>query len=174
MVPGASDTQEVVVANLAGRGADYLSSVTQLKAADDFAQSIYNRLFSFPAAPAIPKLQIVAFDGKAVLNWGDPVAAAKTESQLNDNGYTFEGYNIWQCPKNSSDGAKLLATYDVVNSVTTIWDNVYDPALGAKIYKPVQFGTNSGLVHTFEVTKDAIKGGDINQQPQLLFCCNCV
>jgi hypothetical protein len=161
MVPGVSDTQEVVVANLAGRGADYLSSVTQLKAADDFAQSIYNRLFSFPAAPAPPKLQIVALDGKVVLNWGDPAASTKTEGQLDDNGYTFEGYNVWQCPKNSSDGAKLLGTFDVNNDVTTIWDNVYDPALGAKINKPVQFGTNSGLVHTFEVSKDAIKGGTL-------------
>jgi hypothetical protein len=156
----AGDTQEVVVANLAGRGADYLSSVTQLKAADDFAQSIYNRLFSFPSAPTPPKLQVVALDGKVVLNWGDPVSSAKTESQ-NDNGYTFEGYNIWQCPTNSADGAKLLGTYDVINDITTIWDNVYDPALGAKIYKPVQFGTNTGLIHSFEVAKDAIKGGTL-------------
>ncbi len=160
MVPGVSDTQEVVVANIAARGADYLSSVTQLKAADDFAQNIYNRLFSFPTAPAQPKLQIVALDGKVVLNWGDPVAATATESQ-NANGYTFEGYNIWQCPTNSSGGAKLLATYDVVDSVAVIWDNVYDPALGAKIYKPVQFGTNSGLVRTYQITKDAVKGGGL-------------
>ena len=36
MIPGVSDTQEVVVANVAGRGADYLSSITTLKAEVDF------------------------------------------------------------------------------------------------------------------------------------------
>lgn len=162
MVPGVSDTQEVVVANIAGRGADYLSSVTILKAEDDFAQSIYNRLFSFPSPPEPPKLQIVALDGKVILNWGDPVSASKTEGQLNDNGYTFEGYNVWQCPKNSPDGAKLLATYDRSDdSVGIIHDYVYDAALGEKIYKPVQFGSNSGLIRTLEITKDAINGGGL-------------
>jgi hypothetical protein len=160
MVPGVSDTQEVVVANIAGRGADYLSSVTILKSADDFAQSIYNRLFSFPQPPARPKLDIVYLDGKVVLSWGDPVSVAQTEGQLNDQGYTFEGYNVWQLPKNSADGAKLLATFDRSDdTVMIIHDYVYDPVLGEKIYKPIQFGTNSGLVHTFEVDKDAINGG---------------
>jgi hypothetical protein len=161
MVPGVSDTQEVVVANIAGRGADYLSSITILKAADDFTQSIYNRLFSFPQPPARPKLDIVYLDGKVVLSWGDPESAAKTEGQLNDQGYTFEGYNVWQLPKNSADGAKLLATFDRSDdTVKIIHDNVYDAVLGEKILKPVQFGTNSGLVHTFEVDKDAINGGE--------------
>jgi hypothetical protein len=160
MVPGVSDTQEVVVANIAARGADYLSSVTMLKAADDFAQSIYNRLFSFPQPPARPKLDIVYLDGKVVLNWGDPESVAKTEGQLDDEGYTFEGYNVWQLPKNSADGAKLLATFDRSDdTVMIIHDYVYDAVLGEKIYKPIQFGTNSGLVHTFEVDKDAINGG---------------
>ncbi|HVN47190.1 MAG TPA: hypothetical protein VMU30_00055, partial [Bacteroidota bacterium] len=64
------DTQEVVVANLAGRGADYLSSVTILKTEDDFAQSIYNKLFSFPQPPSAPKVKVVALDGKVVISWG--------------------------------------------------------------------------------------------------------
>lgn len=157
MMPG--DTQEVVVGSIAGRGADYLSSITELKAEDDFDQSIYNKLFSFPQPPSPPKLKVVALDGKVVLSWGDPTAVAKTEGQLNDQGYTFEGYNIWQCPKNGPDGAKLLATYDRSDdTVKIIWDYVNNTALGAKIYQPVRFGTNSGLVHTFEVDKDAITG----------------
>jgi len=43
MMPG--DTQEVVVANLASRGADYLSSITALKTDDKVAQRVYNSLF---------------------------------------------------------------------------------------------------------------------------------
>ena len=52
MVPGVSDTQEVVVANIAARGTDYLSSVTLLKAADDLIQKEYNVLFR-ESAPQI-------------------------------------------------------------------------------------------------------------------------
>ena len=158
----AGDTQEVVVANIAGRGTDYLSSVTTLKAEDDFAQSIYNRLFVFPNPPSPPKLQVVYLDGKAVLNWGNPTSVAKTESQLNDNGYTFEGYNIWQCPKNSPDGAIRLATFDRSDdSVGVIHDWVYVPSLGDRVYEPVQFGNNTGLVHTYEIDKDAVNGGPL-------------
>ena len=158
----AGDTQEVVVANIAGRGADYLSSVTTLKAEDDFAQSIYNRLFVFPNPPSPPKLKVVYLDGKAVLNWGDPASVAKTESQLNDNGYTFEGYNIWQCPKNSPDGAIRLATFDRSDdSVGVIHDWVYVPSLGDRVYEPVQFGNNTGLVHSYEIDKDAVNGGPL-------------
>ena len=46
MAPG--DTQQVVVGALAGLGADYLSSITVLKANDIIAQQEYNTLFSQP------------------------------------------------------------------------------------------------------------------------------
>jgi hypothetical protein len=46
MAPG--DTQEVVVANLASCGADYLSSITALKADDKLVQQEYNALFDDP------------------------------------------------------------------------------------------------------------------------------
>ncbi len=166
MMPG--DTQQVVVGSLAGRGADYLSSITVLKAEDDFDQAIYNKLFKFPQAPSAPKLKIVALDGKVVLSWGDPTTVVKTEGQLNDGadptandpGYTFEGYKVWQCPKNSSEGAKLLATFDRSDdTLTTIWD--YVNVNGVKIYQPVANGNNTGLFYTYEVTKDAINGGPI-------------
>jgi hypothetical protein len=41
MVPGVSDTQEVVVGNLADRGADYLSSVSALKSSTRSLQKIF-------------------------------------------------------------------------------------------------------------------------------------
>jgi hypothetical protein len=46
MAPG--DTQEVVVAALVGLGADYLSSITVLKAEDKAIKESYNNLFSVP------------------------------------------------------------------------------------------------------------------------------
>ena len=163
MAPG--DTQEVVVAALAGQGADYLSSITVLKANDDIAQKTYNTLFSFPQPPSSPDLNLIALDGKVELDWGNPVSSAKTESQ-NDQGYTFQGYNIWQLATNSPNGAKLLATFYSDPNNKVIYDSVYDNTLGAIIYKPVVSGTNEGIVHTFEITKDYITGGPIvNNRP---------
>ena len=45
------DTQELVVANLAGIGADRLSSVSAMKVVDDLAQQAYNGLFVLPSPP---------------------------------------------------------------------------------------------------------------------------
>ena len=41
MVPGVSDTQEIVVGNLVDRGADYLASVTALKSSARSLQTIF-------------------------------------------------------------------------------------------------------------------------------------
>ena len=49
LAPG--DTQEIVVALLAGMGADRLSSISELKAIDNYAQAMYNSLFTLPEAP---------------------------------------------------------------------------------------------------------------------------
>ncbi len=51
MAPG--DTQEVVTALLAGLGADRLSSVAELRYVDQFAQMMYNSLFSLPDLPVV-------------------------------------------------------------------------------------------------------------------------
>jgi len=156
----AGDTQEVVVANLAGQGADYLSSVTVLKANDDIAQKAYNSLFSFPQPPVSPNLNVIALNGKIELDWGDPTTTSKTESD-NDQGYTFQGYKVYQLATNSPNGAKLLATYYTNPNNKVIYDSVYDNTVGAIVYKPVVSGTNQGIMHTFEITQDYITGGPI-------------
>ena len=52
MAPG--DTQELVVANLGGVGADRISSITALRTVSDQAQQAYNSLFKLPAPPPSP------------------------------------------------------------------------------------------------------------------------
>ncbi len=155
MAPG--DTQQVVVAALAGQGGDYLSSISVLKFYDATAQSAYNNLFNLPSPPPAPHVSVAQLDGKIVLSWGDPTYAAQTEN-FNSKGYAFQGYNIWQYQRNNTTGGKLLATYDIVDGITKIYDDVYDPNLGTVIREPVQFGNDTGIKHTYTATQDAFSG----------------
>jgi len=154
------DTQEVVVALVVGLGADRISSVAVLKFNDISAQNAYDNLFQLPKAPQSPKLSITNLDRKVLLNWGeDPVAIQATEGQ-DVQGYKFEGYNVYQLPSAQATfkDAIKLATFDLMNEVTTILDPQFDEASGQILLKPVQLGKNTGIQRTLTVTKDAFTG----------------
>lgn len=152
------DTQELVVANMVGLGGDRISSIAVLKWYSDLAQFAYNGLFNIPTPPPAPKVSVAALNEQISLNWGDPnsnpsFTAIETHSS---GGYAFEGYNVYQLPENAFDRntAKLLATYDIVNATTTVFDDVYDDASGYILKKPVQFGTDSGIKRSYVTTND--------------------
>jgi hypothetical protein len=153
------DTQEVVVALLAGLGSDRLSSISVLKYADRFAQEAFDNLFELPKPQATPAVDATEFDGQILLNWGeDPAGVAQTETIV-QKGYAFEGYNVYQLP---SAGAGLdqgikLATFDLVNEVTTIVQETFDQTSGLVLELPVQIGKNSGVQRTFTVTQDRFR-----------------
>ncbi len=158
MNPG--DTQQVVVAALAGLGADYLSSISVLRSNDDIAQSAYNSLFQLAVPPPQPAVKVANLDNEIVLSWGDPVAAAKVENSVS-KGYTFEGYNVYQYQRNSPTGGKLIATYDVVDGIRTIQDTTFSVALGTYVVTPTEYGTDSGIKHALTITQDAFTGGPL-------------
>jgi len=149
------DTQEVVVASLAGFGADRISSVNVLKYYSDLAQSAYNNLFNIPRPPPSPKVTISELEGEIVLTWPDSAGGVKIES-FNSQGYAFEGYNIFQYRGSSIEPSQAirLATYDKVDAITTIFDNVYDQGTGYVISKPVQFGGDGGIKRVYQTTTD--------------------
>jgi hypothetical protein len=153
------DTQELVVATLVGLGADRLSSVAVIRYYSDLGQSAYNSLFNVPRPPPSPKVAVSQLDGEISMSWADSVGSTKIET-FNSAGYAFEGYNVYQFNTSTPDiaaaNAKKLATYDLENSVTTIFDDVYDPATGYVLNKPVQFGTDSGIKRVYITTQDAI------------------
>lgn len=153
------DTQEVVVALIGGMGADRLSSVTVLRYNDIAAQFAYNSLFQLPSAPPSPKLRVVPQDRQLVLDWGfDLNAVTKTEGDVN-HGYAFQGYNVYQLPTATStvDQGIKLATFDVVDNVTTILDNVLDPTSGQVLQKPVQIGKNNGISRYMVINTDKLQ-----------------
>ena len=154
-----NDTNEIVVAMVCGLGADRFSSVSVLKFNDQFAQNTFDALFVVPVVQS-PSLNVAQLDRNVVLDWGwDPQAIDKTENKVsNPGGFVFEGYNVYQLP---SLGAGLnlgrrLATFDLINSYSVLLDLTFDQASGLVITKPVQFGANEGVKHTYTFSADAI------------------
>ena len=162
----AGDSLEVVFGIIHAQANDALSSVTLLKEVDQLAQLAYDIQFALPESPPQPNVNATASFEEIILTW-DSIAesySAVDEIDLDENGnptlFAFEGYNVWQ--HSSLDGTgnkKLLATFDVVNGVTTIMDNVFDSNYGSSVNVAVQNGTDSGLQHWLKVSRDDLDGG---------------
>ncbi len=74
--------------------------------------------------------------------------------------FNFEGYNVYQLETASGTGAsKLIATYDLVNGIKEIYDDVFDASFGETINRRVQFGTDSGIKRYIHITNDALNNG---------------
>ena len=158
MAPG--DTQEVVVALVAGQGSDRLSSVAVMKFNDRFAQNTFNALFQVPQAPPAPDVKVAELDGQVILEWGSNLTRVnEIENKVNQPGqYTFEGYNIYQLPgRNASLAeAKRVATYDLTDDPTVVLDEQFDLKSGQILSIPVQFGANTGVTRYFKMNRDHI------------------
>ncbi|MCB2205467.1 T9SS type A sorting domain-containing protein [bacterium] len=164
---GKLNKQEVVVARIVGRGSDRISSLQVLRYYDRFAQLAFDNNFDLPKAPPAPDVAVSEQNGKILLHWGTPAGIAQTEP-FDDRGYKFQGYNVYQFPSPSStlDDAIRIATYDVIDNVATIFDEVIDPKTGAVVVLPVQFGTDSGIQRLIEIEDDAITDRPlVNNQP---------
>lgn len=152
MAPG--DTQEVVAGLVVGQGKDRLTSITALKFFDSFAQAAFDADFQLPSPPAAPKVTVTPLDGKVVLTWDD------ASEKGGDPRYAFEGYNVYQ-GESVAGPWKRIATYDVVNGAAIIFDNDFDQSAGVVIYRPAEFGGDTGIKHFIELKEDAIKGGKL-------------
>jgi hypothetical protein len=66
---------------------------------------------------------------------------------------------VYQYETASGAGAKKrLATYDIVNGVTEIYDTVFNAELGENINIRTQFGSDSGLAQFHSITTDGLSG----------------
>ena len=156
-----SDTQDIVTAIVGGMGADYLSSVTDMKFSDDVAQVLFDDLFqSVPGAPSAPKVVSSTTESSIVLHWGSDQDAIDATEDDSTAGYKFEGYNVYQLPSSTSpleDAVKVI-TYDVENGVTEILGNVFLPEYGTQVSVPVQVGYDTGISRYFVIEKDMVTG----------------
>ena len=161
----AGDSQEVVFGIFHAAGGDALSSVAYLKEVDALAQTAYDIDFALPDSPPSPNVTASAFADQIILVWDDTAEdyVATSEVDLDANGnptdFVFEGYNVYQYETASGAGAmKRLATYDIVNGVTEIYDTVFNAELGENINIRTQFGSDSGLAQFHSITTDGLSG----------------
>ena len=158
------DTQEVVTAVVIGQGADRLTSITALRFTDSFAQAAFDADFDLPSPPTAPVVKGAQLDGELTLNWGN-------ESQVTyaEEGYGFEGYNVYQFGSASGATPTLIATYDVINGTALIFDDTFDPNAGVVINRPVAFGSDSGIQHYTTIAQDNIRGQSLRNGREYYF-----
>ena len=161
----AGDSQEVVFGIFHAAGGDALASVAYLKEVDALAQTAYDIDFALPDSPPSPNVTASALADQIILVWDDAPESYNVSSEVdldangNPTNFVFEGYNVYQHETASGAGAKKrLATYDIVNGVTEIYDTVFDAGLGENINIRTQFGSDSGLSHFESITTDGLNG----------------
>lgn len=163
------DTAQVVVALVYGLGTDNLSSVTAMKTNDLTAQIVFDQLFQLPNI-APPVVEIANLDKKISLNWGsDQVSINKIEN-FSQQGYSFEGYEVYQLPSASSsleDGIPL-ATFDLVNGITYIYDTATD-ANGVEYPLLTANGTDAGIQRNLVITQDQFRHTELRNGQEYYF-----
>ena len=154
-----NDTQEVIIATIVGRGSDRLNSIQVLRYYDRVAQALFDRNFVLPSPPPQPQVAATEQPGEIILHWGAPDDVHAIEN-FRDQDYAFEGYNVYQFPSATASlsEATRIATFDKVNNVAVIFDDVIDEKSGALLSLPVQFGSDIGIQHIIEITNDALTG----------------
>ncbi len=151
------DTAQVVLALVGGLGTDNLNSVAKLKSNDNTAQIVFDQLFKLPSIDP-PDVKVTELHNHIILNWGENQDRVNKVENFSDQGYTFEGYEIFQLPSPSASIDKegiLLATFDVINGITTVYDTVQD-VNGTYIPKLVVDGKDKGIQRYLSITEDAV------------------
>ena len=134
-----------------------------------------NAVESYEAEDVIDKLPVpVSFDttyvtvitaeidtaGDTTYVWTQEIDQIDTTFQGEDTKFVFQGYNVYQLETAIGQGSvKRLATYDLIDGITEIFDVVFDPVRGENIEVRVQFGSDNGIRRSFLVAVDALRGG---------------
>jgi hypothetical protein len=146
-----SDTQEVVVAEIAGIGFDRLQAYKILKYYDVLAQTAFDSgletIATSPPRTGVPNTAVTGTTWKIKLNWGLDTSSVSSIENFNQDGYEFQGYNVYQLasPLPIKENSVRIATYDKVDGVTEIEGIVMDPETGLPVNGIQQYGSDSGI-----------------------------
>lgn len=176
------DQQDIVFGIVFAQGGSNLNSVTTLRAADVLAQTAYDADFQLAPPPPSPPaciegdpvifpgsgncLEGVSQNGQVTLVWGYPpdspnylgqfelTDALLAAQDVPDRTYNFEGFNVYRYPNSnfSVTDRELVATYDVINGVTTVREIQFDPELGQERLFVTARGTDSGVRYSYDIT----------------------
>ena len=147
---------------------DNLSSLAALKENDKTAQIVFDQLFKLPTLPP-PVVHVEELSNQIVLDWGSNASSVNAIENFSDQGYTFEGYDIYQLPSPTSkisEGVKL-ATFDKVNGITTILDTVSQS--GVLLPVITETGTDKGIQRYLTIKTDAVRNLPLYNGQQYYF-----
>lgn len=164
------DTAQIVLGIVYGQSTvDNLGSVAALKVNDNTAQIVFDRLFKLPSLSP-PVVSVAALSKQVVLSWGTNATSVSKIENFADQGYTFQGYEVYQVPSSSSSLADgiLLGTWDLNDGITAIYDDIPD-ANNKLISTLVANGTDKGLSRYLAVTQDQIQKSAIRNGQEYYF-----
>jgi hypothetical protein len=149
-----ADTQEVITATIIAQAGDRLSSISYLRSYADQIRTVYRSGFEI-VQPLAPIVSAPSLSNEIVLTWSDSIRTAAIES-FEQHGYKFEGYNVYALPGPEFKNAVRLATYDRIDSIGYIRENLYDETRRDFIESTVQWGTDAGLRRYYETKGDSL------------------
>ncbi|MEO7176424.1 MAG: hypothetical protein ABIV51_10990 [Saprospiraceae bacterium] len=155
--------------------------LSELQAADDIAQNLFDNCWGSFAGPDAPILDIIELDRSLIFVLSNDSIYSNNKflsynqrvpnqpSGFLDTVYLFEGYKIFQLQGHlvntyeydNPDKSRLVAQVDLQNSVEKIynWKGIKDPnpQEASLIFVPEEKvnGANTGLRSTFKITEDA-------------------
>ncbi len=159
------DTQEVVIAEIAALGKDRLHSLKSLKFYDVLAQDAFDNGLNIYSPPRPPTPSVTADDTDWIieLNWGEDIASVAEIENFSQDGYEFQGYNVYQLPfpEPIFENAVRVETFDIVDGITEIQGIVMDPETGLPINGIQQYGSDSGIERILGTRYDHIENSDM-------------
>jgi hypothetical protein len=173
----AGESQDIVVGVQVAVGTNHRNSVTVLKRENSSVQNVFDNNFKVPTPPTVVPV-ITSLSNEIILNWenfssraesytpsleNNPLRPVGTRSP--DDRYTFQGYNVYQyeIPSGKTSGAlwQKIATFDVIDSITTVIDRTEAVINGQTqiTVGVVQNGTNTGIQRSLRINRDVIRSG---------------
>lgn len=156
--------------------------LSELRAADDLAQALFNNCFRLPNGPDAPDLDWIELDRELIMVLSNDVLSnnfkelyrergLEVPAGILDSNYVFEGYLVYQLANgNVTTGelddpskARLVFQVDKRNGISTLynWTPVEGPN-GIDVWVPVEqiVGADAGIRHTFRITEDQFASED--------------
>ncbi|NQV01318.1 MAG: hypothetical protein HQ542_01625, partial [Bacteroidia bacterium] len=165
-------------------------AVEKLRVVDDLCQSLFDNCFAVLNGPNAPDLTIQEMDRKLIIyitnrkvndagnNYQEkyvefdpaiPNPDTLPHNMRNDSLYRFEGYQIYQLKDATVSAAditnpsksRLVFQCDIKNGITQLVNWTFDQNMNGNIGEVMVDGSNTGIVHSFELTEDKFATADL-------------
>jgi len=159
-----NDTQEIIVAQIAAGGTekiDRLEAVKLLRYYSHFAEELYNNGFELSRVTSeiIPEVNLLneGTYGNIRLSWDNEYNKNRIE-KFEQNGYKFQGYNLYQLHFNDSflidEKQEIVATFDMKDGIKNIEGIVANDESGYAEVGIAQYANDNGIKREFIIEKD--------------------